>query len=212
MFRKLALCCSAIALVSSALFIPGSGAAGTKVDASQYEVHCGTMNKGIIGFKPPLIGGGTLAEITKVSGILDGCVATHTFDAGAPDIQVINGTVKGLLTGNTNDCGGLLGPANTTGALVVKWKTVPALLNPVTTITIGNGNVNGNVQALLGNLYGKFSISGAAVTGSFLGTDNGASSASTSITVQDAVALGNACGSIAGLKQVNIGPSSIDLK
>ena len=106
----------------------------------------------------------------------------------------------------------MLGPSNAHGTLIITWKSVPALTVKTTTITVSAGQTIGNVNAPFGDSasYGQFTISGAAVTGSFLGNDNGASSVTNALTVEDAGQL-LAEGGTAGIKAINLGSSEVSL-
>ena len=217
MFRKLALCCSAVALVGSALFVSGSGAVSAPpIDASHYTIRCDTLNKGIVGFKPALaIPGGANPTLTKFTGLLSGCTATP--DGSNPPITVISGAVTGLINGTNNSCLSLLGPSTASGTITIKWKTVEKLASAVTTITVGSGNLSGGQIQPYGTAtgdptYGAFNISGTTQTGAFGGpSGTGAASTSKSMTVEDVGNLAGQCTSVKGLKLVNLGPTSIAL-
>jgi hypothetical protein len=206
LFRKIALLGSTAALLAGSLMVGGLAHAGAPpVNASGDTVSCNTILKGVVGFKPALTASGTAADVISVKGSLAGCT---TNDA---NITSISGSFKGTLNSPTSSFLSLLGPSSATGSIVVTWKTVPALVTKTTTVTIVAGNVNGATNSPFGDAatYGQFDISGAAVTGSFLGGDNGASSVTHALTTQDAGYLLAVGSSATGLKGVNLGVGEI---
>jgi hypothetical protein len=196
------------------LLVSGStaSAAGT-LDATNYTVKCDTLTKGRVGFAPPLKLGGALPETTKVKGSLSGCVATPA--PGGDHVTVLSGSISGLITGGTNDCLSLLGPSAATGTITIKWKTVPALINATTVVTLSAGTVSGGTaNPFLPNTatYGKFTIFGASQTGAFGGpSGTGAASSTTALTTQDINVLGAQCAAITGMKAVNLGVTTVSL-
>jgi hypothetical protein len=206
LFRKLVLLGSTAALLAGSLMVGGVAHAGATQDVSHYTVSCDTMQKGTVGFKPSLLLGGTTPEVVSIKGTLNGCTATP--DGSNPAVTVVSGSVKGSLTGGTNDCLSLLGPSTATGTLTITWKTVPAITQKSTVVTISGGNVSGGTANPFSDsaTYGEFNISGAAVSGAFLGADNGASSVTHSLTAEGVGFLGANCTPPAkGLKAVTLG-------
>jgi hypothetical protein len=82
-----------------------------------------------------------------------------------------------------------------------------------TTITIASGNIVGATNSPFSDsaTYGQFNISGAAQSGSFGGSDSGASSFTHALTVEDAGYLLAQGTSAKGLKAVTLGSSEISL-
>jgi len=185
---------------------PTAHAAGG-VDATHYTISCDTLNKGKAGFVPPLaLPGASTTETIKIKGTLSGCTATP--DGSNPAVQVISGSVSGLLTANTTSCTSLLGPTTASGTITIKWKTVPALANAATVIAVASGDVSGGTTSPFGDsaTYGTFNISGTTQTGPFSGASGtGAASFTKALTVQGAVALADTCAAATGLKAVNLG-------
>ncbi len=184
-------------------------AAGT-VDASNSVITCNTITKGVIQPKPALVTGGTLPGTVKIKGTLSGCTTN------APGVTSISGSFSGLLTGGTNDCAALVGPTPNTGTITVKWKAVPGLINPVSTVTINAGSAVGGLFGFGPAFYGQFQLGnppGAplSVAGSFTGGDGGATSTSNVLTSQDTGAILALCGAT-GVKTLNIGIGTITLK
>ncbi len=207
MFRKLALCFSVVALVGSAVFVSGSAQAGPPpIDNSNATVTCNTILKGLIVPKPPLTLAGTAPEVITVKGLLGDCVSSD------PSITFLEGksSFVGTISGGTNGCTGLAGPSPSTGTITIKWKTVQPLSNPVSTVTIPAGGSFGNFAAVGTSTYGQFDLgaptgTALSVTGGFTGGTGGAASHTTVFTTQSVGSILGACGSVAGLKAINIG-------
>ena len=207
MIRKIALLGSTAALLAGSLMVGGVAHAGAPpVNASGDTVSCATILKGTVGFKPSLTLAGSGPAVISIKGSLAGCT---TNDA---NITSISGSFKGTLNSPTSSFTSLLGPSNATGTIVVTWKTVPALVTKTTTVTISAGNVVGGTNNPFADAatYGQFDISGAAVTGSFLGGDNGASSVTHALTTQDAGNLLATGSSATGIKAINLGLGEIN--
>ena len=185
-------------------------AAGT-VDASNSTITCNTLTKAVIQPKPTLVTGGALPATVKIKGALSGCTTN------APGVTSITGTFSGTLTGGVNDCASLVGPTTNTGTITIKWKASPALITPVSTVTINSGSAVGGLHALGSASYGQFQLGnppGAAlsVTGSFTGGDGGATSTATVVTTQDVGEILTLCGTPKGVKVLNIGIGTITLQ
>jgi hypothetical protein len=199
------------ALPLAALCVAATAHAAGTVDASNSTITCNTLTKAVIQPKPALVNGGTLPATVKIKGQLSGCTTN------APGVTSISGSFSGLLTGGLNDCGSLIGPTANTGTITLKWKSVPALINPVSTVTINAGSAVGGLFVLGSGTYGQFQLGnppGAAlsVAGSFTGGDGGATSTSTVITTQDVGEIAAQCGGLKGVKTLNIGVGQIKLQ
>jgi hypothetical protein len=195
-----------------ALIIPSSGAAAPPVDVTNETVVCNTINKGVIKVKPPLVNGGTAVPALSVAGKLGGC-STSAAGVTIPDFK---SSIKGTLTGTSNDCGGLLDGSGITGTITAKWSGTPKIAPTTSTITVSGGDVtNGVFSASWGGAYGQFQLgsppgSALAVSGAFTGGDGGASSTAIAVTQEDlAVILGQCAGS--GVKALTIGLGQIQL-
>jgi hypothetical protein len=206
LFRKLVLLGSTAALLAGSLMVGGVAHAGTSQDVTHYTASCDTLQKGSVGFKPSLLIGGTTPSVATLKGTLNGCTATP--DGSNPPVTIVSASVKGSLSSSSNDCLSLLGPSTATGTITITWKTVPAITPKTTTITVSSGNVVGGTANPFADsaTYGQFTISGAAVSGAFLGADNGASSFTKALTVEGVGFLGANCTPPAkGLKAVTLG-------
>jgi hypothetical protein len=214
MLRRVLSFATGAALLCGGLFTTPAQAQ-TLINTTNYTISCDTLSKGVVQFKPSLVLGGTSPETTMIKGTLTGCTATPP--AGGDAVTVISGSVLGVLSTPTNDCGALLGSSQATGQLVIKWKTVQKLENATTTITIGSGNVTGGLAAPFSPdtaQYGLFTISGTTQTGAFGGASgNGTGSFTKSITTQGFTALGAACSPPSlGLKVINLGSTEVGLQ
>jgi len=203
---------SLLALPIAALCLAASAHAAGTVDASNSTITCSTLTKAVIQPIPALRYGGTLPGTVKIKGALSGCTTN------APGVTSISGTFGGLLTGGLNDCVNLLGPTAYTGTLTIKWKSVPGLINAVSTVTVNAWSAVGGLFLFLAPAsYGEFQLGnppGAAlgVAGSFTGGDGGATSKATVVTTQDMNAITALCNSATGVKALNIGLGTITLQ
>ena len=198
-------------LTVSALCLAATVHAAGTVDASNSTITCSTLTKAVIQPKPALVNSGALPATVKIKGTLSGCTTN------APGVTSITGSFSGLLTGGVNDCGSLIGPTANTGTITLKWKSVPGLIIPTSTVTVNAGSAVGGLFLLGSAAYGQFQLGnppGAAlsVAGSFTGGDGGATSTATVITTQDVGAIGTLCGSATGVKLLNIGLGTITLQ
>jgi hypothetical protein len=198
------------------MFTTSSNAAGTKVDASKYTIHCDTV-VGTVGFAPPLKTSGPASpDLIKLKASLNGCTATP--NAGGMAVSIASGSVTGKLTGSSQSCTGLLGTTTVSGTIAITWKTnvgTPSLEDNKSTVT--PGAITGGLftpGAPFTGSYGSFHIggSGVAVSDSFQGTDGGASSVTDATTGEDAGALLNICGTPGGLKTLHLGIGDITLQ
>src|SRR5262249_47423636 len=150
--------------------------AGDSVDASTYTVHCDTVI-GKIKFAPALTSPGTATSLTgTVSASLAGCIAMPP-SGGGPAVTIESGEVSGTLSGTSNDCNVLLSAGPATGSLKVKWNATPALLEKSSVATVSALSFSVFTPGFPFNpAYGGFNLSVSGVTGSFQGSDFGASS------------------------------------
>jgi hypothetical protein len=158
------------------------------------------------------LAGGGGPTVTTIKGTVEGCTATP--NDSNPAVTVVSGSVKGTVTASDNGCLSLLGPSNATGTITITWKTVPALTNAKTVITINSGNISGGTATPFGDgaTYGKFDISGTSQTGAFGGpSGTGAASFTHSLTVEGLNSLTPACSGAKGLKGVTLGSTELSL-
>ena len=203
MIRKMLVIAAAVAMpVSVIAATAGPAAAVTKVNATNYTVTC-TAIAATATFSPKLTNTATAAspEKTKIAGSVTKCTATPT--TGGAAVKLSKGTVSGTITNasSTHTCAGLTTPTTETGSLKVTWTTIPAgtLLTATSTAfpTTVTGGAGGNGRA-------TFTIAFSHVTGSFQGSDSGASSTSDAQTTTTAASIFTTCGKSTGLTSIKI--------
>jgi hypothetical protein len=197
--------------------VPAS-AAPTAVDVTHDTVTCNTV-VGTIKFATGLMltGATTGANQVNVKATLAGCTDnTNSSVHVAPTKLSVNLTSNG-----GNSCLSLSGPSAEMATSTIKWKasdptveklTMSDLHTPAATTDNINATTGGTYNSdTWGATYGDFSVSGAqqVVTGSFVGTDAGASSTFQATTGQDIGAIVAECGGIHGLKAINFGIGGI---
>ena len=199
--------------------------AWAQYDNSLDTVHCETITKGSLKFKPPLnaVDNGPSVDGIKVGGTLGGCSSPSNPLLVFPDGK---SKFKGVLSSPTSLCTGLLGPSNANGTLTFTWKVVPplpdtAVLFKTSTVTISAGDTIGAFTAVGGGTYGQFLLgtpngAGAlAVTGAFTGPGGAGANSGGIVYSQQAVAtLAGQCAlpQPLGIKAINIGLGQIDLQ
>jgi hypothetical protein len=217
LIRKLVIIGSALAL-SGSLFVSSSANAADAIDNSNGTVSCDTITKGVIKAKPSLTLAGGAATILSVSGVLSGCT-TNVAGVTLPDGK---SKFKGTLNAADNGCAGLSGPSASTGSIVIKWSTVPAVTLKTSTVNIVANSTAGGFATVVGGARGVFDVgtgppaSGMAtapvsVTGGFTGGDGGASSGATVATQESIGVILAQCGGIKGVKQLNIAAGALSL-
>lgn len=231
MIRKILLAAAAVAMpIGVVAATAGPAAAGKVIDptGAPATASC-TTSGGTISFKVPIgivTPGGYQAptknkgQQIKVAGVVLTCSSS-----------VVTGSFTGTLSGkikttNPSDtpaqeysCTGLVGvspaPGGTlAGTLKVKW-SVPAGQK------FGGGPKTAiNVTSISGGTdmsgHGTFTIPGnpgtGSLSGSFPGSDAGASSTSTDATADTEATLAAQCQSAGGLSQINLGSGTASLQ
>ena len=203
MIRKMLVIAAAVAMpVSVIAATAGTASAATKVDASKYTVTC-TGIAATAKFSPALTnaGGPASTETTKIKGTASSCTVTPT--VGGTPVTITGAKVSGTLTNasSTHTCGGLATATTESGALTVKWKSSPAL---------AAGSSVASPTSVLGapgaDGHATFGISFSGVTGSFTGTDAGASSTNDAETALPISSILTTCAK--GLKSIAIVPDT----
>jgi len=187
MFRKLLLVGAAIAMPVSIVAVSGGMAgASNPHTAATDSVACKDIT-GTLTFSPKIDAKGyTSGHIsTKISATVTGCTVT-----GSTPITITKGTIAGTLVGATGtktkpdgQCTGLGKGGSEIGNLTTTWTASKG--GPVPNSVLGvKSNIGGTVGS--GSTeHGTFSIPGATKgtsSGSFLGTNKGASDKSQSET------------------------------
>ena len=200
-------------------FVPSARA---QYDNTNDDVHCQTVTKGVLKFKPPLNladqGPGTI----QVGGTLGGCSSTTHPALVFPEGK---SKFKGILNSPTTGCLGLLGASGATGDLTFTFSATdgvggPGLKLKTSVVHVPAGGSVGGLLGIGGGSYGQFGLGtpngGAAlsVTGGFTGGNAGATSGGLVVTQQSSATLATFCGLTPplGVKQINIGVAQIDLQ
>lgn len=167
--RKLVMAAAAVALPVSGIAVlvaPGIASAGGSPVTGTGTVTC-TGVKGTITFSPPLVPGGTGTSTTTIKVTLTKC----TTGGGSNITKVTKGTVTSTSSGS-NDCTGSL-TTSKPESLTTTWKSTPSAVP--TSTSFSGFNLNTSPEGFtLPNTGGT-----ASGTGSFGGTDSGASSTAT---------------------------------
>jgi hypothetical protein len=214
MIRKLLVVAAAIAMPLSLVALTGGTAsANAKAgSAATDDVAC-TAITGTITFSPKLNDTGYTNEAVKttVSATLTGCKATGSFKT-----TVTKGTVKGTITGvkgtaskKAGTCAGLEGSSTDTGTLTTTWTASPKDANSV----LGVKSVTGATSS---SGHGTFTIPGkvkGTASGSFLGSNHGASDVSNAETSDTIAQILSACkAGVSSLKiQTDPGKKAVSL-
>jgi hypothetical protein len=198
MIHKRLLTAAAITMPMGAIAATGgsAGAAAPKVNATNDAVSCQQVHASVT-FSPTHTSsesaGTTIATITAK---LSDCASN------AAGLTVTSGSVSGSLSDThaaQDGCTALAGPfgdpslTTVTGTLTTKWKTSPQLSsgNSVTTVHSVEGSVAGDGLV-------RFDIPGSggaanSGTGSFSGTDGGASTIFSVLTMRSAASILSTC-------------------
>lgn len=206
--RKLAAGFAAIGLpLTAAAMVAGTtvaSASGTPITANG-TITC-TKLSGTIKFKPPLVNGGSASETTTATITESGCTDTAT---NLPAGTVVTGSVKSTLSsaGSTNSCASLA--TSEPESLAVKWsgksgKSTVSIAG--STVSFSGYNVVANSKHDEGfQLPGNGSGGGgtSSVSGSFAGSDGGASSSALVYSTSTASTLAGDCAK-KGIKTLTI--------
>jgi hypothetical protein len=231
MIRKLLVVAAAIAMPVSVIAVTGATAGAAKIiDATGAPASAScTTSGGTLAFKVPIgivTAGGYTAptknkgQQIKVAGVVLTCTSSAV---GGSFTGTISGKIKTTNPGDTPaqeySCTGLVGvspaPGGTlAGTLKVKW-SVPAGQKfgggPKSTIAVSS--ISGGVD---GSGHGTFTIPGnsgtGSISGSFPGSDAGASSTSTDATADTEGQLATACQSAGGISTINLGTGTASLQ
>lgn len=229
MLRKLLLAAAAVAMPIGVVAATAGPASAAKVIDNTGPAHAScTSSGGSITFKVPIgivTSGGYQAptknkgQQIKVAGVVFTCTSS-----------AVTGTFTGTLSGkikttNPTDtpaqeysCTGLVGvspvpPGTLAGTLKVKWAApVGQKFGGGSKTAITVTSISGGVD---GGGHGTFTIPGhpgtGSLSGSFAGTDGGASSTSTNATADTEASLAGLCSSAAGLSSINLGSGTVSL-
>jgi hypothetical protein len=190
-----------VTMVAATGSVAGAKAA-PPVNATNNTATC-TGLKGTAKFSPPISETETVGatEVTTISAKLTDCTSNLT------GLTVKDGTVKGSFSDaitSANGCASLLGSNSESGTLSTKWTTTPKLSSGDSVVTVHS--VQGGVAP--DGTNAEFQIPGSSPdsgTGSFSGTDSGASGSTAAQTKQTVTALGKSCAG-KGIKTLTIAP------
>jgi hypothetical protein len=198
MIRKLLLIAAAVAMPVGFIAATG-GMASAKtapVNATTATVTC-TGISGTAKFSPAVTtsesaGTGT----TSIKATLTGCT---TNDGVTVTGAAVSGALTTTRTAGENGCVALAGGSSAVGNLTTKWKTTPKLVTATSTIAVKSiaGSIGSDGNA-------TFTIPGTtpngAPSGSFQGTNSGASDTTTAQSTGTAASILTTCEGKKGLK------------
>jgi hypothetical protein len=207
MIRKLLLVAAATAMPIGIIAATGSVAsakAPPPVNVTTNTATC-TGISGSVKFNPPISQNQTVGatETITVKAKVSDCTSNYS------GLTVKDGTVTGTFTSpitSMSGCAALFGNTNVTGSLSTKWTTTPKLSSGNSDVTVNS--VQGGVAP--DGTNAEFEIPGTtpdSATGSFSGTDNGASGSTAAQSKQTTAALGKDCDG-KGIKSLTLAPVS----
>jgi hypothetical protein len=200
--RKFVMGGAAMSLSLGAVALTGVGIASAKKGAVLGTVSC-TAAAGAITFVPPLVTTGPYASETATAKVTftscSGSVATPT-----------KGSIDTVFTSiSTDQCPPATAKGTSGGSLSIKW--APGKIEPSTVSFSTKASASGGPDDGLGYVYpGTGGTS--SVSGSFMGSDKGATSTAAVYSDLSSSALLAQCETSAGLKKMKIVSGSIDLK
>jgi hypothetical protein len=198
MIRKLLLVACATAMPIGFIAATGgmASAGSAPVNATTATVTC-TGISGTAKFSPAITtdeaaGTGT----TSIKAVLTGCT---TNDGVTVTSAKVSGVLSTSSTAGENGCTALAGNSSATGDLTTKWKTSPKLVTATSTIDVKSiaGSIGGDGNATF-NIPG--STPNGAASGSFQGTNSGASDTTSAQTTTSAASILSTCEGKKGLK------------
>jgi hypothetical protein len=223
MIRKLLLVAAAVAMPVGMIAGTADVAGATVIVVTTNTASCNAI-AGTLTFSHPLstagvslAPGGTYTLKTKVVATLTKCTTNKAA------MVITKGSVTGTISQTTHNtgttpikvatCTGLEGAQTITAPLTTKW-TVKAPSTVAPTVSHFNQFVGGT--AIIGTTaYGTFTLPGAggitSSTGSFEGTDHGASNVTNARTVLTAGALLTACNKSTGVPSLKVTTNSTAL-
>ena len=199
MLRKLLLVAAATAMPIG--FIAASGGLASArpappVNATPASVTC-TGISGSAKFSPAMTSDETAGSgTTTIKAALTGCTTND-------GVTVTGAKVAGVLTSTStageNGCAALAGSSSDTGNLTTTWKTTPKLVTKTSTIDVKSiaGSIGSDGNATF-NIPG--STPNGAASGSFQGTNGGASERTAAQTTTSAASILTTCEGKKGLK------------
>ena len=160
-----------------------------------------TNISGSLTFSPPLTTKGGSAESTAISLSAAACTTT-----GSNVTNVTGGSGSATITSATNSCAGLLSSRQ----LTIDMTWAPSTTRKSVVTFSGYGGATGPSGGEGFSLPDKGGTT--KVTGSFAGSDGGASTTATAYSGESGTQLLTACGSSAGLPSIQVTSGSLNLK
>jgi hypothetical protein len=212
---------SVLLLPAGALLLCSSAALA--IDATSFTISCDTFVKGKAKFKPALAITACrpgVSEVISLEGTVTGC----TVGGGAPaTFKIASGAFKGTITAPDCTCNIGLGPGFhpvNSASLSVKWKVAEGS-DPIDDRTsvltfIPGSQIDVDLLVpggLFTGVYAIFALTGpTSVTGSFQGTDGGASSSIAGVTSESVNLLADRCGDKKGVEGITFGFANLVLQ
>ncbi len=191
---------AALATACGSSSSPSAGPPTTTVTVASGGVTCTTIT-GSLTFSPPLTTKGGSSESTTVALHAAGCTTK-----GSNVASVTGGTGSATITSSTNACAGLLTSRPLTVDLTWAPSTIHSSVVTFSSYT-GASGPSGGEGFILPAPGGT-----AKVTGSFSGSDHGASSTAATYSSQTGTQLLSACGAATGLTSIDVTSGILTLK
>jgi hypothetical protein len=172
----------------------------TTVTTATGGVACTNLT-GSLTFSPPLTTKGGSAESTAIALSATGCTTK-----GSNVANVTGATASATISSTTNSCTSLI----TSRPLAINITWAPATTHPSVLSFSGYGGTTGSSGGEGFKLPGTGAT--AKVTGSFAGSDHGATSTATAVSGETATQLLAACGSSAGLTSIQVTSGTVTLQ
>ncbi len=172
----------------------------TTVTLATGGVTCTNLT-GSLTFSPPLTTKGGSAESTAIALNSTGCSTK-----GSNVANVTGGTASATISSPTNSCASLI----TSRALAINITWAPATTRPSVLTFSGYGGTTGTSGGEGFKLPGAGDT--AKVTGSFAGSDHGASSTAVAVSGETTTQLLAVCGSPSGLTSIQVTSGSVALQ
>jgi hypothetical protein len=207
MIRKLLLVAAATAMPIGLIAATGgiASAKTSPVNATTAAVTC-TGISGSAKFSPAVTTDESAGSSTiAIKATLSGCTTNDSVTVSSAKVA---GTLTTTRTAGENGCGALVGGSSATGNLVTTWKTVQKLVSKTSTIGVKSiaGSVGSDGNATF-NIPG--STPNGAASGSFQGSNGGASDTTSAQSTVSAATLATTCTGKKGLKSFDFtSPSS----
>ncbi|MGB7052593.1 MAG: hypothetical protein WBG41_13585 [Acidimicrobiales bacterium] len=203
MMRKLLLVAVAAAAPIGLIAIAGTAGAAKSppVNATTDTVTCTTIS-GSVKFSPAVTSSEKAGTAhTSIKATVTGCTSN------AVGLKVTSGKAAGTLTttrtAGENGCAALAGGSDATGPITTSWKTTPKLSSGDSVIHVNSisGSIGSDGNATF-TIPGN--VANGTPSGSFQGTNAGASDTTSAQTTTSAASILATCDGKKGLKGIDI--------